>query len=79
MLTNTSGNRKMAKTMHEVWKILICFKRKKSCQDSKSCGSTAACLCPWGSSTFLPWAAIARRMTATKLTGLGQGDKCEIF
>lgn len=70
----------MVKTVHEVWKILVCCKKKRSYQDSESSGCTGclAVLCPWGLSTSLAPAALAR-MTATRLTGLGQGDKCEIF
>ena len=71
----------MVKTVHEVWKILVCFKKKRSCQDSESSGSTGflAVLCPWGPSPSLPSPAALARMTATRLTGLGQGDKCKIF
>lgn len=69
----------MVKTVPEVWKILLHWGEKKSsAKIQKALVLTADLLCPWGSFTYLPQAGLTR-MTATKVIGLGQCDKCEIF
>lgn len=67
--------------MPEVSKILVYFKkekRKSPAKIQKALVLKADILRPCGSFTYLPLAGLPG-MPATKLTGLGQRDKCEIF
>lgn len=72
------------KTMCEVWKILVCFKKRKEKKKVlprfRSSGSKSwlTAVCPWRSFTYLPLSGLAG-MIPTKLIRLGQYAECETF